>query len=667
MLFPIFFLPVVVDVFGFGKNWFLGATALVGLVLWVAELLTAKKYVVRVNKVFWLLLTLTVWAGIVWTRLTLGAQARTLMVPVGWGTMISLLIWVFLWLQVGDKEERGKQLWFLSVSGVLVAVFSLVMFMLPVSKLPILIPKENPILSIGQGWSLAGSLMGEGIFLLLLVCEWLKRLLAKLRNKDGKGKYIVEAVMTAIFGLVMLLDVYRLATTGLVMLDKNSSWVIAAETLKRSPFFGVGLGNFVQAFNLYRPVQYNLTKYWSSGFNTSSMGILNLWTELGIVGLGLMVMLFVAWSKTNKKRSDRFVALIFLVLLAVLPTDLMLWFVVVWLLAGDLFEVQEMKLILNVGEKNLNISPWILSALLMVGVVFGGYHWVRILRGEMFFRDSFVALSKNNGGLTYDLQIKAIGQNNMSAEYRRIYSQTNLSLAQSILSNKEATEDDKQKASTLIQQSVREAKSAIALDGNNALYWTNLATIYKALIGMVEGSSDWSFQAYQQAAALDPVNPLVKLDLGWLLFAAGRYDEADRVFEQVVYSKTDYANGWYNWAYTAKNSNKLADAVQRLTQALALVPVDSGDYDKAAKELAVWQKELDEAIKKQQELVKQQEQRVPETLKVPEPLPTAGEVSVPNDELEPPKTIPPESPTTSEEEMVPTVAPTVKPTQEAAN
>jgi len=409
------------------------------------------------------------------------------------------------------------------------------------------------------------------------------------------------------------------------------------------------LGNFVQAFNLYRPAQYNLTKYWSSGFNTSSMGILNLWTELGVVGLLLVIVLFSSWLK-SKRKGDYWVAGLFLLLTAVLPADLTIWFLTVWLLAGNLFEAKEISLVLNLGEGRMNFGPWILGLILMVMVVFGGYHWVKILRGEIFLRNSFVASSKNDGGATYDLQIRAIGQNNLNAEYRRIYSQTNLSLAQVILSGSEVSDEDKQKASTLIQQSVREAKSAISLDSNNSIYWTNLAVIYKALVGLVDGAPDWSFQAYQQAAALDPVNPLIKLDIGWLLFASGRYDDADRVFEQVVTNKPDYANGWYNWAYTAKKNNRLAEAVQRLSQAVALVPVDSGDYDKAAEELLTWKKELDEAIKKQQELVTQQEQKEPETLKTSEPLPTGGKVVVPTGEMEPPETTP--VPSTEEEPVV---------------
>jgi tetratricopeptide (TPR) repeat protein len=177
-----------------------------------------------------------------------------------------------------------------------------------------------------------------------------------------------------------------------------------------------------------------------------------------------------------------------------------------------------------------------------------------------------------------------------------------------------------------------------------------LAGIYKQLIGVVDGTADWSYQAYQQAVVYDPTNPLTRLDMGGLLFAAQRYEEAGRVFEQVVRDKQDFANAWYNLAYADKALNKIDVAVADLQQAVSLVPKDSGDYEKANKELDVWKKELDEAIKKQQELLKQQQAaaaaaqpKEPETLKAPEVAPKVGEeekVNVPAEQIQPPEVTP---------------------------
>ena len=71
-IFPVVFLPTVMDSFVFGKQWFLVVSALLGLLLWGVVLVMNKKMVVRVNGVFWWFLGLTIWSLISWLRLSVG-------------------------------------------------------------------------------------------------------------------------------------------------------------------------------------------------------------------------------------------------------------------------------------------------------------------------------------------------------------------------------------------------------------------------------------------------------------------------------------------------------------------------------------------------------------------------------------------------------------------
>lgn len=636
-------LPMVVDPFGFGKNWLLMIMAMVGMLVWAVELLVRGKPEIKTNKALVLLLVLAIWAWLSWWfRLTVGERMRSIIDAGGVGTLTAVVMWFFLWLQVDSREERQKQLNWLTVSGILVMLVSMVVFLWPSSKLPIVWPKNNPMFSIGADWSLAGSLLSEGVLMLFLVLEWGRRLLVKLKSsaehspEENNNGYILEAGVTALLVLALMLDIFRIFKIGWVNLDGVSAWVIAVEVFKRNPIWGAGIGNFVNAFAAFRPESYNLTKYWTNGFRFSSMGILQLWTELGIVGLTVAALLTTVIFKL--RRDFGFIKVAMMGLIAIfLPFNVLGTLLLVWLLAG-VIENKKINLSLKVGENGFNLMPWLLAILVLVVNLGGGYWLARTLLGEVFMRQSLVAASKNDGGGTYNLQIKAIGMNPYLADYRRVYSQTNLSLAGTILANKEMSDDDKQKASVLVQQAAREAKAAISLEPNNSVYWENLAAFYRQIVGIVPGSADWSFQAYQQAVVLDPVNPISKLEMGGLLFAANRFDEADRVFEQVVTVKPDFANGWYNWAYSAKKTGRLADAVARLSQALSLVPVDSGDYDKASKELMEWKKELD-AVTAKATAGQRVEEKKPETLKTEQPLPTGtqkDQVAVPNDELAPP-------------------------------
>lgn len=634
-LFPIAFLPIVIDSFGFGKNWLLLMLGLVGMLGWVAEVLITRSEKVKYNFPMLVGMALVIWSGYLWTRESPGGQMSSLINIGGMGTILTLGIWWFLLVQKSDKEDREAQLNFLTASGLLVAGVSLILFLIPSSSLPIVIPnKENPLMSIGSSWSLTGPLLAEVTLMLFLALEWVRKLIKQLK---GGEKYIKEAVMAAVFVLFMMLSIFKMLKAGWVALDGVSAWVIATETFKRSPIYGVGPGNFIQAFNMFRPASYNATNYWTNAFGTSSSGILNAWTELGIVGLvGIFLLVWMAVVIRKKDYDWLRIVLIGGVVLFT-PATLVGLMLVVWLLAQKMSEIKNAGVVVRVGETGFNGAPWVMGAVLVAGSLYTGWGMFRAMLGDVYMRQALVAASKNDGGSTYNLQIKAIGMNPVNAEYRRMYSQTNLALATALLTTENPSDDDKEKASVLIQQSVREGKAAVSLDSQNSLYWANLATIYRGIVGAVEGAADYSYQAYTQAVALDPVNPSLRLDLGGLLFAAQRYEEADRVFEQVVVNKQDFANGWYNWANTAKKMNRIDLAVQRLTQAVTLVPAESGDYEKANKELGEWKKEYDAAVKQAQA-----QQKQAETLKTAEPLPTLGaeeKVDVPKEQLEPPEAV----------------------------
>lgn len=642
VLLPLFWFPLVVDPWGFSKIWFLIGSGIVGMLIWVVVLVLERDKSIITSSGFgwWLLLGL--WSLVSFLRLERGVEMRSIMTVGGMGMMLGLTMWMFLWLQTSDETEKNKQIEWLTVPGLIAVVVSLVVFLLPASRLPINWPQDNPLIGIDGGFSLLGSVVVEIVFLGFLLMGWTKRLADKLKA----GSYWLELIVAAVLTLGLGLDIFRLIRGGWAIIDNNSAWVIAVETFKRSPVWGVGLGNFVEAFYQYRPASYNLTSFWATVFGGSRYGLLQLWTELGLPALIIVGLMMLSLWKKKANTFSFWRLMVFSVVWLMTPMTWISWWLIAWLMSNELGDRKERPVVFLLGEGKINVLPWVFGVLVVGGGLFGGYWWVRILMGEVYMRSSLLAASKNDGTTTYNDQIRAIAMNPWVAEYRRMYSQTNLALAKTVLANKDISEEDKQKAAVLVQQSVREGKAAIALEGKNPVFWNNLAVIYRDLVGIVDGAADWSYQAYVQAGALDVVNPAIKLDLGGLLYAANRVEEADRVFEQVVTNKPDYANGWYNWAYTAKMMGRLADAVSRLGQAVALVPVDSGDYEKASEELLAWRKELDEAIKKQQA---QQQPKPAETLKTPEPLPTTRKeekVNVSGENLEPP-VAPSASPTTS--------------------
>lgn len=638
-LFPVAFMPLFTDIYGYGKIWLWMALAMIGVILWGVTKIIGWGEKMKVDGVLAVLAGMLVWSIVSWLREELGVRERSFYSVSGVGMIGASMMWYFLALQLKSRESWWKVL---RIPGVIMAVTSLAVFLVPESKLPISWPENFPIVSIGSGWSLAGGALAEALFLLVVGIMNAKVVMDKLKKGEN---YIVDAVVTAVIGLGMFLDIYRIFKMGWGVMDMNTAWSIAAESFKRSPLWGAGVGNFYEAFNLYRPASYNLTKLWSVSMSQSSMVWLQLWTELGIVGLAASVLLVLQMLK-REAGFEKWLGLGALVAAMLLPFNTMSWWLIVVGVALSA-KGKEVALRLPVGDSEFNLMPILagLVALLLAG--YGSFALGKNVVAETMIKNSLVAAAKNDGGMAYDWQRRAVGVQPNMADYRKSYSLTNLAIAQTLLADENISDENKEKVSVLLQQAVREGKAAVSLDTMNANYWANLAGIYKAMIGLVDGSADWSVQAYQQAIVLDPVNPLLQIDYGGLLYAAGSYEAADRVFEQVVVNKQDYANAWYNWAYTAKQLNKIYEAVQRLNQAVALVPADSGDYEAAKKELDTWTAEYDELVKKQEEAQKaaqaqQQtntEEKQPESLTVPEPLPTVGEeekVNVPAEELEPP-------------------------------
>lgn len=639
-IFPLFFLPVITDGYGSGKNFLLIFGAVIGMGMWVLSMLLGKKNEIQIHRGWWMWVLLSVVAVLSWTKVPIGIQAKSWIQPMGLSTILSITAWIWLFLQVKDDQEGGKQIKWLTAGGIVLVVISLITFFIPTAKFPIVFPKETQLVVVTQGWSMAGSILAEASLLLVLFGWWIGQLVI---NYKSNKNYIGAAVLTAILALGLFLDGYKLVKFGVFGLDLTSSWVIAVEAFKQSPLWGVGISNFNRGFQAFRPVLFNITALWNQAeIALSGVGLFHFWTELGTVALLVFLWLTSVVIKSLKKGILWWLTLLILVLVLVLPLQILSLFLLGWLMAIT-FRERKTSLVFRVGERGLNILP-ALTGLVMFLLVAGAMLMSgRMVLADYYFRQSLVAAAKNDGGATYQIQIKAIEVEPNLAEYRRIYSQTNMALAKVLLANNDISEEDKQKVSVLLQQAVREGKAAVALDGLNATYWTNLAVIYRDLIGVVDGAADWSLQAYQQAVVLDPVNPSLRLDLGGLLYAAGRYDEADRSFEQVVLAKSDFANGWYNWAFSAKKMNKLPEAIQRLSQAVALVPVTSGDYESASKELTTWKKEYDEAVAKAQAAQAPVPTKVPESLTVPEAIPSVGNeerVNVPAEDLAPPVVTP---------------------------
>lgn len=391
----------------------------------------------------------------------------------------------------------------------------------------------------------------------------------------------------------------------------SSGWSIALETLKRQPFFGVGVGDFHEAFNRFRPIEYNLGSSWNLSYGASTNWYLDLFTTTGILGFGLFLLLILRARTVAQKASGggdvpylKATLVAFLIVFLFSPANLTLlfFFFVLLGLLGSLvarnlalqFSVQKLGRNDAEGERGANIAAIVLSLIALVGLgavlVFGG----KVYAADVSYRKALNSVASSGKYKdVMDNLASAITKNPRVDSYRIDYAQVSLALMQEIAKKSELSDADKNDISQLIQLAIEQGKAGVTLNSVKSANWASLASIYRAIMPVVKGADQFTVQVYQQAIALEPTNPNLRIALGGVFYSLKNYDEAIKAFELAVAAKPNLANAHYNLAVALRDAGKIERAALELEQTMALVEPNSKDYEAVKKELAAMQPQLE--------------------------------------------------------------------------
>lgn len=615
-LLPLFFWPWSRQPILGGKLVLLMVVDLLGLAIWGLGFLEGKRKIFFPRKLTALLL-LIIWGFISWFLAGSGVRVRSLLEINPWWVIALSVIFVFLLGQTDWRRQPQKVMAVLSAAGVLLALTAIALFILPPKFYPLRpLGPYHPFVIGDSLWSPLGSALATLIFLAALFLFWLQKLVAVGRKNEHrlwqKANFLV-LVLAFVFLVGGGVESYQLYQHRPQLLGFKTSWVIAVESLKNKPLWGVGPANFVNAFAAYRPLQFNQSKKWNLLFSQPANFWFHIWTEIGILGLVLWVwFLVVLWRVWRKKKDDPLSWI--LLFLAVAEFILPVGAVTIWLflLLASLF-VSGQEIVADLPEWARRSIATVM-VLIVAGLSFFLGH---ALIAEYWFVRSLVAINHNNGMAAYRCQQRAVRNNRFVLPYRLGRSQTDLALVAALARRgKNLKAKDKQALTALVQEAIVEAKAGVALEPHSFLAWRNLAQTYQQLINLAKGADQWAIAAHQQAISLNPLDPRLRLSLGGIYYSLGQYEQAGQVFQAAVNLKPDWANGWYNWAWSLKRQKKLAAAVQRLKQAITLVDINSPDYQKAKGELDQWQKLLGKKTKQTTPAAK------PKELSLPTPVPS---------------------------------------------
>ena len=404
---------------------------------------------------------------------------------------------------------------------------------------------------------------------------------------------------------------------AVVLPSATASWSVALDTIRapRAALIGAGPASYSNLYLRFKPVWMNSTENWNIPFSQASNFPLTLLTTNGFLGLFTWALLFysVIRAFASYENEEKAVAAMLIgtfVLQLFLPSNLVLIGIQLTLFviliaakrtSHNIVKVQALTVMADgqlphepARTKNLTFPVYVVDAVIAGFLLFSCYMLANFYSASNAVFAASKAAQENNAVAVYENQQRAIQLNPYLDAYRREYAATNLLIASSLANKADATDAEKAQVSELLQQAVREARSATVLDALDTQNWAVLAQIYQNMIGAVEQADQFTVQAYLTAIENDPTNPQLHLGLGGVFLAAKEYQQAASLFQQAVNVKPDFTNARFNLAFSLEQLGSLEGARNEYNALLGYLDQQTEDYTKISDEI----KRLDAEIEK---------------------------------------------------------------------
>jgi tetratricopeptide (TPR) repeat protein len=428
---------------------------------------------------------------------------------------------------------------------------------------------------------------------------------------------ITFGVILALFQLVtsqkpLILPFETGFQTAFASISQDSGRVL------KSFLLGSGYGTYLTDFTRFKQASYNANpNLWSFSFFRSSSFVLELLATTGF--LGVLSYLFIIFRVLRERWF--FLPLVLVIIASFfLPFSYVIqaaFFIILGIFglvrgqqnprrypSTELYLVALDQGLLTTkpesqdgprGKSSL-ILPGFFVLLLVVFIGFFGFFSGRFIVSDSMFQRSLVAASQNNGGATYQLQREAITMFPYRDAYYRVFSQTNLALANNLAAAQpkgaSPSAQTQQTILTLIQQSINSGRSAVTISPQTSLNWNNLSSIYRSLIGFGQNADQFAVLTNKQAVTLDPNNPQQYINLGGIYYQLGQWEEAQRQFQLAITLKPDYANAYYNLGHSLESKGDLKNALQVYQTVRTMVSNDPHSLKQIDQEIATLQQKV---------------------------------------------------------------------------
>lgn len=634
MVFPVIFTTITTNPIVLPKQVLLGTVVIILLVLHAVRMLSEKSVKLRRTSfdIPVLLLALFAFASSIFA--VNRADALTAFIPYFFAILIFFII-------VNIAKDRNSLL-FLMYSLIIGAVLLSLSSVLSFFKIYILPFPETH----SQIFTPLGSLLEQEIYLILVLTisfYYLFRLLkSKTRSKDEQeqapnklsmtSSELTKAVSFSVTSFIILLGII-VTTYALFKLDKP--FLLPIETGFQTAFseisldsgriaqgflVGSGFGTYPVDFSRWKQAAFNQhDSLWNLTFFRSSNFALELLATTGVLGLSAFIFLLIRVTKEIRSgiQNKMFLGLLALFVISfLLPLGFVaqtLFFIILGLFAANqglitkaqtrFFDIELQLVTFRKGliameiphtknERRLILPSLIAGIILLIAGIMG-YFGIAYTASDLNFQKSLIAAAQNNGSLTYQEQAKAISTFPYRDGFYRVFSQTNLALANTLASQgpkgSSPSAQVQQNIITLIQQSINSARAATTVAPQSHVNWQNLSSIYRGLIGFGQNAESFAIATAQQSINLDPNNPQQYISLGGIYYQLGAWDQAQNQFQIAIALKPDLANSHYNLGHALEQKGDIQNALIQYQIVRNLVAGDKASLEQIDKEIAALQ------------------------------------------------------------------------------
>lgn len=452
--------------------------------------------------------------------------------------------------------------------------------------------------------------------------------------KKNSPYLIIPAVLAAIVAVFSFLELgsnnifYKQAQAfpREIQLPFNVSWKVAVSAFRDSPLWGTGPGSFLSDFTQYKPLDFNNNNFWNVRFDQPYNEYLLFLATLGgagLISLLLLAVMFIHKALRSLSKSDNSLNLalsasgiIFFVLLALHPSTMLLMVAGLLVLAMFMATHKHYTEDLHFGiaasrnEGNqvylrFDALPIILMILIVVLVGAGFFFVGKSALADFQHRVALRSVGENRALDAYNQLVAAERLNPYIDLYHTDLAQTNFAIANAIATVKGPTEaspagsltdQDKKNIQQLLTQSINEARVAVALNPQNPANWEILGSIYRQIAGVAPNALAFALDSYGRAVQRDPLNPVLRLNIGGIYYSAKNYDMAIRLFSDAVNLKPNYANAYYNLAIALRDKGDFKSAQVAAERVASIVDPNSKDHEVAANLLAEIKNKVDSNV-----------------------------------------------------------------------